>query len=108
MLFRSVSQQLGCLEQYADAMFSAMWEQGLKLDDLAVIEQVLRSAKLDADAILANIAAAEVKQQLIDNTHQAVERGVFGLPCFFIGEEMWFGKDRIRDIEEYLLNKKAL
>lgn len=103
-----VSQKLGCLEQYAEVMLNAMWEQGLKLDDLAIIEKVLRDAKLDSDAILADIAAADTKQQLIDNTNQAVERGVFGLPSFFIGEEMWFGKERIRDIEEYLLNKKAL
>lgn len=100
-----VSQQLGCLEQYAEVMFRAMWEQDEKLDDLAVIERVLRAAKMDADAILANIAAAETKQQLIDNSAQAVARGVFGLPSFFIGDEMWFGKERLRDMEEYLLSK---
>lgn len=103
-----VSQQLGCLDQYVDVMFKAMWEQGEKLDDLAVIEKVLRADKMDADAILANISAAETKQQLIDNTEQVVERRAFGLPSFFIGKEMWFGKERLRDIEEYLLNKKAL
>ncbi len=100
-----VSQQLGCFEQYVDQMFTAMWEQGEKLDDLAIIEKVLRVAQMDADAILANIAAAETKQQLIDNTEQAVERGVFGVPTFFVGKEMWFGKERLRDIEEHLLNK---
>lgn len=102
-----VSQQLGCLEQYTDVMFCAMWEQGLKLDELAVIEQVLRNTPLDTDFILANIAAAETKQQLIDNTNQAVERGVFGSPSFFVEQEMWFGKERLKDIEEYLLQKKA-
>ncbi len=107
MLMRGaiVSQKLGCLEQYVDVMFKAMWEQGEKLDDVAVIEKVLRTAKMDANAILADIAAADTKQQLIDNTEQAVERGVFGLPSFFVGSEMWFGKERLRDIEEYLLNK---
>lgn len=107
MLMRGavVSQKLGCLEQYVDIMFKAMWEQGEKLDDLAVIEKVLRAAKMDANAILADIAAADTKQQLIDNTEQAVERGVFGVPSFFVGSEMWFGKERLRDVEEYLLNK---
>lgn len=110
MLMRGaiVSQKLGCLGQYVDLMFKAMWEQGEKLDDLAVIEHLLRANHLDANALLADIAAADTKQRLIDNTEQAVERGVFGLPSFFVGEEMWFGKDRLRDIEEYLLNKKAL
>ncbi|HUH57817.1 MAG TPA: 2-hydroxychromene-2-carboxylate isomerase [Pseudomonadales bacterium] len=102
-----VSQQLGCFERYTELMFNAMWEQGEKLDDLAVIEKVLREGGLDASAILADIAAAEIKQQLIDNTEQAVERGVFGLPSFFVGDEMWFGKERLRDIEEYLLSKAA-
>mgnify|MGYP001179516683 CR=1 FL=1 len=95
-------QQIGCVEQYADLMFRAMWEQELKIDELPVIENVLRGSQLEADTILSAIASADAKQQLIDNTEKAVERGVFGLPSFFVGEEMWFGKDRLRDVEDYL------
>ncbi|MEO8249419.1 MAG: 2-hydroxychromene-2-carboxylate isomerase [Burkholderiales bacterium] len=94
------ARQSGQLAPYADAMFAAMWEQGRKLDDPAVIHQTLREAGLDADALIAASQDAQVKQTLIDETQQAFERGVFGAPTFFVGDEMFFGKDRLRDVEE--------
>lgn len=97
-----VAHKLGYQEAYMQAMFVAMWEDGRKLGDLAEIEKVLIENKLDYDAILADIAAEETKQQLIANTDKLVERGGFGLPTFFVGNEMWFGKERLRDIEEFI------
>jgi 2-hydroxychromene-2-carboxylate isomerase len=96
------AQRLGVFEAYVEACFSAMWEQGLKMDDPAVIAAALAAAGLDADAILALTDDAAVKQTLIDNTEAAVAAGAFGSPTFVVGAELYFGKDRLRDVEEAL------
>lgn len=93
----------GCLEPYAHAMFAAMWEDGLNMDDPDRIHAVLAAAKLDADALLAASQEPDVKARLIANTQQAADRGAFGSPTFFVGDEMYFGKDRLRDVEEAIV-----
>lgn len=97
-----VAERDGFLADYIEAVFVAMWEQSLKMDDPAVIMDVLKAAGLDADAIAAGIQDPEIKQKLIDNTAASVERGNFGSPTFFVGNEMFFGKDRLRDVEEMI------
>ena len=92
---------------YTEAMFHYMWEEPRQLDNPEVFRQTLSDAGFDAETILRRMADPEVKQALIDNTNAAVERGVFGIPTFFVGSEMWFGKDRLRDLEEYLLTGVA-
>lgn len=87
---------------YVDAVFRAMWELEKKMDDPDVIRATLDEAGLDGAAMLARGDDPVVKQRLIENTEASVARGAFGSPTFFIGEEMWFGKDRLRDVEEYL------
>ena len=94
------AQELGCAPAYIDAMFSAMWEQGRNMDDADEIAAVLREAALDAPALLAKAQAPEVKARLADNTQHAFDRGAFGAPTFFVGEAMFFGKDRLREVEE--------
>ena len=94
------AQELGCAPAYIDAMFSAMWEQGRNMDDADEIAVVLREAGLDDAALLAKAQAPEVKARLADNTQQAFDRGAFGAPTFFVGEAMFFGKDRLREVEE--------
>ena len=93
----------GWEEAYTEAMFHYMWEEPRQLDQPAVLRQTLLDAELDADTLLRRSAEPDVKQLLIANTEAAVERGAFGIPTFFVGSEMWFGKDRLRDLEEYLL-----
>lgn len=93
---------LGLTEPVVEAVLVAMWEKGLKLDEPEVLRAVLASAGLDADAILAAAASLPVKQALMDATAAVVERGVFGIPSFFVGDEMWFGKERLGQIEEAL------
>src|SRR3954454_9926275 len=90
----------GCFERYVDVVFKAMWEQEKKMDDPAVITAVLTEAGLEAVRLLERSQAAEVKQELIDNTNASVARGTFGLPTFFVGNDMFFGKDQLRDAEE--------
>jgi 2-hydroxychromene-2-carboxylate isomerase len=97
------AQRLGLFEAYVEACFKAMWEQGLKMDEPAVIAEALTAAGLDAAAIAARSEDPEVKQALIANTEAAVEAGAFGSPTFNLGGELYFGKDRLRDVEEALV-----
>ena len=101
------ADRAGVLAPYVDALFAAMWEQGLKLDDPAVIHQTLKDAALDADSLIAASQQADVKQALVDQTSQAFERGVFGAPTFFVGKEMFFGKDRLRDVADEIARQAA-
>ena len=95
----------GVLQPYVDAVFRAMWEDGCKMDDPAVAGAVLDRAGLDGARLLARTQEPEVKELLLRNTAQAVERGVFGSPTFFIGNEMFFGKDRLREVEEAIVHR---
>jgi 2-hydroxychromene-2-carboxylate isomerase len=94
------AESLGCADAYAEAMFAALWEQGLKLDDPAVRAEAVAAAGLDAEALGAAAQDAEIKARLVANTEAAVARGVFGIPSFFLGDELYFGKDRLRDVVE--------
>ncbi len=93
------AQRLGVAEAYNEAMFAGMWEQGLKLDLPDVWHRAMIAAGLPADALAEGAGEDAVKQQLVANTGSAVERGAFGSPTFFLGDEMWFGKERLGDVE---------
>ncbi|HXY99806.1 MAG TPA: 2-hydroxychromene-2-carboxylate isomerase [Stellaceae bacterium] len=97
-----VAVEEGYLERYSDAAFAGMWRDGRKMDDDAVFAAALREAGLDDRRILARIAEEEVKQTLKAWTEAAVARGVFGAPTFFVGEEMFFGQDRLDFVEDAL------
>ena len=100
--------QLGCSAAYVDAVFAAMWERGLKMDDPATVASVLTEAGLDVPALLQAAQTPEVKAQLLANTQAAFERGAFGAPTFFVGSAMYFGKDRLREVEEETLRVAGL
>jgi 2-hydroxychromene-2-carboxylate isomerase len=99
--------RLGVFERYVDAVFAAMWEQGLKMDDPAVIESALTSAGLDAAKVMAMSQDADVKAELVANTQRAFEQGAFGSPSFLVGDELFFGKDRLRDVEEEIMRQRG-
>ena len=80
-----------------------MWEDPRKLDDPAVLEDALEEAGLPAEELLELAVDQGVKDQLVANTREAVELGVFGLPSFIVGGELYFGKDRLREVEEAIL-----
>ncbi|MFN4353797.1 2-hydroxychromene-2-carboxylate isomerase [Parvibaculum sp.] len=88
------------LPKYLDAVMAAMWEDGKKMDDPDVIKVVLDAAGIDGAHILARIGEADVKAKLVANTENAVERGAFGIPTFYVDGDIYFGKDRLRDVEE--------
>jgi len=96
------ARRAGVGEAYAAAVLTAMWEDGRKMDDPAVVAEVLGAAGLNAEAILAATQDPEVKAELVANTEAAVERGAFGIPTFYVGDEMFFGKDRLGQVEEAL------
>ena len=89
-------------EVYFDAILKAMWEDGQKMDDAAVVAAVLRAAGLDAKALLETAQDPDVKAELAASTSAAAARGAFGIPTFFVGDEMFFGKDRLGQVEEAL------
>lgn len=91
---------LGCGPAYREAMYTALWQDGLKLDDPAVWAEVVTKAGLDAAALGAAVQDEAVKAALVASTESAVARGAFGVPTFFLGDQMWFGKDRLRDVVE--------
>ena len=96
----------GVFAPYVDAMFRFMWADPRKMDDPEVIRASLKEAALDADLLLRRIQDDDVKARLLENTQAAVERGVFGSPSFFVGDELFFGKDQLRDLEEEITQQK--
>ena len=90
----------GQLAPYVEAVFQHMWERPKKMDDPAVFRAALLESGLDADRLLARAQDQDVKDTLARNTQAAVDRGAFGIPTFFVGGEIYFGKDRLRDVEE--------
>lgn len=94
------AQALGCEVQYIDAVYSAMWEAARNMDDPAEISAVLQDAGLDGAALFAKAQEPEIKARLAANTQSAFERGAFGSPSFFVGDELFFGKDRLREVED--------
>jgi 2-hydroxychromene-2-carboxylate isomerase len=97
----------GTFERYIDAAYHHMWEAPKKMDDPAIIRAALTESGLDAERLMARAQEDEVKGKLLANTQTAVERGAFGSPTFFVDDEMFFGKDQLRDVEEEIVAQKA-
>src|ERR1043166_401261 len=97
------AQMEGVFARYVDKVFRHMWAEPKKMDDPAVARAALQESGLDGARLLAMTQEAAVKDRLLANTQKSVERGAFGSPTFFVGDEMFFGKDRLRDVEEEIL-----
>ena len=95
-------QQQGRLDQYIEAIFSAMWVTGKNMNEPTIVAEVLDTIGIEAQEFLVAIAAQDVKDKLKSNTEEAVERGAFGAPTFFVGDEMFFGQDRLDFVEAAL------
>ena len=102
MLMRGLiaAREAGCEPAFLEMGLRGMWEDGLKLDDPAVLAKAIDDAGLDSASLMAAAQSDPVKKKLADNTAAAVERGVFGVPTFFVGKEMFFGKERLGQVEE--------
>ena len=95
-------QQQGRLDQYIEAILSAMWVTGKNMNEPTIVAEVLDPIGIGAQEFLVAIAAQDVKDKLKSNTEEAVERGAFGAPTFFVGDEMFFGQDRLDFVEAAL------
>jgi 2-hydroxychromene-2-carboxylate isomerase len=100
------AKNAGELPRYADAMFHHMWEAPKKMDDAEVIRAALLESSLDADRLIAAAQTQEVKQALMNNTEDAVARGAFGSPTFFVGQEIYFGKNTLGEVEAEIARTK--
>ena len=94
----------GYLSEYVEKIMTHMWEEPKKMDDPEVILSAFKESGLDADRLISQIQEPNIKTKLITNTEEAVQRGAFGIPTFFIDEEMYFGKDTLWQIEEKVSN----
>ena len=92
-------------EPYFRAAYHHMWEDPKKMDDLQVFRDAFILSGIDIDLLIARAQQDDVKKKLIDNTADAVARGSFGSPTFFVGKEMFFGKDQLRDVEESIVEQ---
>ncbi len=101
------AQLAGVFARYVEVVFNAMWAEPKKMDDPAVVGAVLQQSGLDGAALLARTQEPEVKDRLLKNTEDSVARGTFGSPTFFVGGEIFFGKDRLRDVEEEIARVHA-
>jgi 2-hydroxychromene-2-carboxylate isomerase len=99
------AQMDGVLEKYVDAAFHHMWVEPKKMDDPETALAALTASGLDAQRLFTRAGEADVKAKLIENTQSSVERGAFGSPTFFVGNEIFFGKEQLRDVEEMVLGK---
>jgi 2-hydroxychromene-2-carboxylate isomerase len=97
------ARELDCEKQYIEVVLSAMWEQSQNMSDPEVIAKVLNEGGLDAAAIFELIQTDAIKEKLKVNTQAAVDRGAFGIPTFYVGDDMFFGKDRLAQVEEALM-----
>jgi 2-hydroxychromene-2-carboxylate isomerase len=100
------AQMLDVFDDYVDEVYRHMWANPKKMDDPAVRRTALLESGLDVDRLDELITSAEVKTRLIENTQRSFERGTFGSPTFFVGDEIFFGKDRLPDVEAAILRAR--
>ena len=98
------AQQMGVFEEFHTAIFGAMWERERNLGDPEVLVQELEDSGLDGQSLVSRAASPEVKELLRQTSDEAVARGVFGAPTFFVADEMFFGNDRLPFVERRLLD----
>ena len=96
------AQELNIFDQYLDVVITAMWEDNKNLNDLDILKATLNENNMDVEAIFNIVNSQECKDKLIANTSAAVERGAFGVPTFFLDDQIFFGKDHLYQLEEYI------
>ena len=99
------AQENGFFEKYVEVVFKSMWVDNKKMDDIEVIQSVLKENELPTKDIFEGTQDQNVKNKLIENTNYAVEQGAFGAPSFLIDGELFFGKETLQDVEDLILTK---
>jgi 2-hydroxychromene-2-carboxylate isomerase len=95
-----VAQNEGNLQKYVEAGFHHMWESPKNMGDPDVYLQAMSNSGFDGLDLLEKMQSKEVKEKLILNTSEAVKKGTFGMPTFFVGDQMFYGKERLMQIEK--------
>tara|TARA_A100001011_G_C14076755_1_gene742709 strand:- start:67 stop:666 length:600 start_codon:yes stop_codon:yes gene_type:complete len=101
------AQEMTCLNKYINCVFHALWVKQLDMGHPEIVANELEKSGLDHNAIIQLAQSKPIKMKLIENTQQAADRGVFGAPTFFVGEEMYFGQDRLHMIETLLIEDET-
>jgi 2-hydroxychromene-2-carboxylate isomerase len=97
------ARQLGIFERYVDEIYRHMWAEPKKMDDPEILRAALIESRFDPDPLMGLAQTDPVKEELRATTERSVARGTFGSPTFFVGDEIFFGKDKLRDVEEAIL-----
>jgi len=100
------AQELGIFERYLEVILEAMWEKDINLADLDILKLTLSENNIDAESLIKIITSQACKDKLITNTTDAVNRGAFGVPTFIFDEQIFFGKDHLYQLEEYINSKR--
>ena len=97
------AKSLNVFDDYIEAIFKGMWEMSLNLADQEILIELLATeTQIDIPNLIEKMQTQEIKDQLIQNTSNAVERGAFGIPTFFVDDEIFFGKDSLGDLEDFI------
>ena len=99
------AQENGIFDKYVEVVFKSMWVDNKKMDDLEVIQTVLLENGLPVKEIFEGTQDQKIKDKLIKNTSEAVEKGIFGAPSMLVEDELFFGKESLQDVEELILSK---
>ena len=99
------AQENGIFDKSVEVVFKSMWVDNKKMDDLEVIQTVLLENGLPVKEIFEGTQDQKIKDKLIKNTSEAVEKGIFGAPSMLVEDELFFGKESLQDVEELILSK---
>ncbi len=100
------AETLGTFARYVDAMYRHMWAEPKKLDDPEVLRTALEESGFDSKQFFELVQRQDIKDRLLENTQKSVARGTFGSPTLYVGNEIFFGKDRLRDVEEEIMRTR--
>jgi len=100
------AKKLGIFDKYLECTMSAMWEKDLNIQDKDILKQSLVDYGIKCDEIFELIETQACKDELIENTSWAVKKGAFGIPTFLIDDQIFFGKDHMNQLEDYINSKK--
>ncbi len=100
------AQRRGVFQDIHQPLFDGMFVHDLDLGNEKILAQILANAGVNADDLMSDISDQSIKDELKENTQDAIQRGVFGAPTFFVGGEMFFGNDRLDFIREALASRE--
>lgn len=97
-----LAEERGERDRYMKTIWDAIWLDSRNMSDPGIVNETLEAAGLEVEAYAKGIEREDVKAKLRDNTQDAIRRGVFGVPTFFVGNELFFGQDRLEFVRDAL------